>query len=179
MDIVHFRKLFPGSMPIDVINMIYYFLGTQTPTCKIMSKYIQDVSMNLRRMRDNRTNTAPSKSSYRSGSSVTHYGFNDSIDTLWNALFWWHFPKFLSKNGQEKTLTRAETDLSIAYHQLLQALCKNKLLNATHSQTAMDGIMAWHQMHIADLQERISEKAKIECLEIDRFEREQETVASL
>jgi hypothetical protein len=128
-------------------------------------------------MRDNHK-TSPSKSSYRSVSE-THYGFNNSIDTLWNALFWWHFPKFLSKNGQEKTLTRAETDLSIAYHQLLQALCKNKLLNAAHSQTAMDGVMAWHQMHIADLQERISEKAKMECLEIDRFEREQANDTSL
>jgi len=174
MDIVHFRKLFPGVIPTDVINMIYYFLGIQTPTCKIMSKYIQDVSMDLQRMRDNHK-TSPSKSSYRSASE-THYGFNNSIDTLWNALFWWHFPKFLSKNGQEKTLTRAETDLSIAYHQLLQALCKNKITKAAHSQTAMDGVMAWHQMHIADLQERISEKAKMECLEIDRFEREQATV---
>jgi hypothetical protein len=51
-------------------------------------------------------------------------------------------------------------------------LCKNKILNATHSQTAMDGIVSWHQMHITDLQERISEKAKAECLEIDRVEKE-------
>ena len=169
MDIVYFRTLFHGSMPTDVINMIYYFLGIQTPSCKIMSKHIHSISTDLRRMRDDRA-TAPSKS-YRSVSE-THYGFNDSIDTLWNASFWWHFPKFLSKNGQEKVLTKAETDLSIAYHQLLQVLCKNKILNATHSQTAMDGIVSWHQMHIADLQERISEKAKAECLEIDRVEKE-------
>ena len=169
MDIVYFRTLFPGSMPTDVINMIYYFLGIQTPSCKIISEHIHSISTDLRRMRDN--HKTPSSKSYRSVSE-THYGFDDSIDTLWNALFWWHFPKFLSKNGQEKTLTRAETDLTIAYHQLLQALCKNKILNATHSQTAMDGIISWHQMHITDLQDHISEKAKADCLEIDRIEKE-------
>lgn len=170
MDIVHFRNWFPGFVPIDVINMIYYFLGIQTPSCKTIAAHIQKVSATLQIARGDRNKIASSKS-YRGG-SVTHYGFDDSIDTLWNGLFWWHFPQFLSKNGQEKTLTRAELDLSIAYHQLLQALCKNKIKNASDSQLMLDNILPWHQMRITDLQDRISERAKAECLEIDRVEKE-------
>jgi hypothetical protein len=106
--------------------------------------------------------------------SNDNYGFDLSTDTLWNATFWWHFPKFLTKNARHHNLTQAEVDLTIAYHQLQQMICDIKMEKTTNlnAMASIEDMREWHKRHIIDLQDDLSERAKNACLEIDRFERD-------
>jgi hypothetical protein len=167
MDLIHFRTLFPRFLPTDIIDSIYYLLGQRTPTCNIMSKYILSISSHFKKMREYSNNSSPT-SYFRK--SNDNYDFNTSTDTLWNATFWWHLPKFLTRTAELNNLTRVEVDLTIAYHQLQQTLCGAKIEKSTDPY-AIETMREWHKGHILDLQDNLSERAKTECLEIDRFER--------
>ena len=172
MDLIRFRTMFPQFLPTDIIDIIYYLMGQRTPTCKIMSKYISSISTHFKKMREY-CNNSPTTSYFRRSNDES--GFNTSVDTLWNATFWWNFPKFLTKNADLRKLTRAEVDLTIAYHQLQQTICDSKIEKCTerNAQTmAIEEKREWHKGHISDLQDHLSERAKLECLKIVMFERE-------
>ena len=172
MDLIRFRTMFPRFLPTDIIDIIYYLLGQRTPTCNIMSEYISSISSHFKKLRED-NNNLPNTSHFRR--SNDEYDFNTSVDTLWNATFWWHFPRFLTKNARLHDLTRAEVDLTIAYHRLQQTICDSKIEKCTvgNAQTmAIEGKREWHKGHISDLQDHLSERAKLVCLEMVAFERE-------
>ena len=175
MDIVQFRTLFPRFLPTDIIDIVYYLAGQRTPTCEIMMKYISSISSHFKKMREYSDNSPPTSYFRRSNDN---YGFDHSTDTLWNATFWWHFPKFLTKHARLHNSTRVEIDLTIAYHQLQQMICHLKMKKSTEQTavTAIEAMCEWHKGHIIDLQDILSERAKLACLEIDRFERERAIV---
>jgi len=176
MDLTHFRTLFPRFLPTDIIDVIYYLVGQRTPTCKIMANHISSISSHFKKIREYSNNSPPTSYFRRCNDDCD---FNRSTDTLWNATFWWHLPKFLTRTAELSKLTRTEVDLTIAYHQLQQTICDSKLDKSTERNamtTAMEGKLEWHKGFIIDLQDHLSERAKMACLEIDRFERESSIV---
>jgi hypothetical protein len=169
MDLIHFRTMFPRFLPFDIIDIIYYLIGRRAPTYEIMSEYILSISSHFKKMREGSSTTSYF---YRSNDE---YDFNASVDTLWNATFWWHFPKFLNRNAELHKLTRAEVDLTIAYHQLQQTICDSKIKKSTAQNEmtmAIEEKREWHEGHISDLQDHLSQRAKNACLEMVVFEDE-------
>lgn len=127
-------QLLPDNIPYEIQDMIYYYIGISTPSANIIRNH-----------------------AYKEKRKTTTKRLRFAQMTLWSLRFQWKSPTYAYKSMKE--LTKAETDLRIAYHRLQQDLCLHQMIDVNPlTRFMLNNMIEWHKYNEEQMHELINNK---------------------